>query len=300
MSYDNPFAETNSNPYGAPAPPPRTSAQVNTTPSWAVDDGAQSSYNQNTSKDLEMTAESLRRKEAELNRREQDLDNRERVLKEQGKYLEKRPHNWPVWPKQFVRQDINGDIPDEDLRALVRRAYWKWYYLLLCLTWNLVAMCGVLAVAGSAGDFILAIVYLFLWTALAFWGYRMFYNAARKRSTSYFFIWFFFAGFQVLVYIFWGLGLKNSGMAGFLWMIALFQKNSKGTTIVGIFCLIGCVLWWLMAVLTVYLWIHVRVVYKKLGGRRAAEKEFAAEAGARAAQHPDAVMNAGRAVASRA
>jgi len=188
MSYNNPFGgDGATNPYGGSEPPvaPRSS-QSSTTPSWAAEPSAPTN-----SKDLDMTAESLRRKEQELIRREQELDNRERMLKQQGVKISNRPPNWPRWPKHLVRQDINGDIQGDDLRSLVRRAFILWHVLCFFLLWNLVAMCGVLAVDGSVGDFVLAIVYFVLWLPITFLNYRTLYNAARTGKALRYFFWFF-------------------------------------------------------------------------------------------------------------
>jgi len=89
--------------------------------------------------------------------------------------------------------------------------------------------------------------------------------------------------------------VKHSGMAGFLWMISLFSRHDNGGKIVGIFCLIGCVFWWVLAACMIYLWIHVRVVYKNRGGNQQAQREFAADSASRAAQNPDVFLEAGKA-----
>lgn len=139
----------------------------------------------------------MRRKEQELIRREQELDNRERMLKELGaNATNPRRPNWPRWPKSFVHQNINSDIQEESLRPLVRNSFIAWHGMLItlpflsstniCITvscffmvWNLVAMTGALAVESAVGDFILAIVYFFIWLPLSFLFYRSLYNASR-------------------------------------------------------------------------------------------------------------------------
>jgi len=246
------------------------------------------------SRDFDSREEALKRREQELFRREQELENRERMLKQQGIVpANARRPNWPRWPKPLVHQNINNDIQDEGFKSLVRKAYIAWYVSIFFLVWNLVAMAGTLAVDNTAGDFVLAVVYFFIWMPLSFLFYRSLYNASRKLSGLKFFLFFFFGGFQILVYIFWGLGLKGSGMAGLLWMIDLFAQHTKSTNIVGIFCLIGCAFWWMLAAFNIYLWIHVRVHYSRIGGNRRAEAELGAAAVTTAANNPDAVAKAG-------
>lgn len=301
--YNNPFADNgaSTNPYAGYEPPSvRTSSPVPShNPSWAATPSSPSSSS-TTSKDLDMKEESLRRREQELMRREQDLENRERILREQGGLKKHRPPNWPRWPKSIVHQDLNADIQDPELRSLVRKVFLAWHVLCFIMVWNLVAMTGVLAVANSIGDFILAIVYIFIWLPISFMHYRHLYNAARRGRAIQYFLFFFFYGFQILAHIFWGIGVKGAGMAGLLRMFDMFASKEKGSSIVGIFCLIGTALIWLMAAFGIYAWIHARVHYKRRGGNNQLEKELATSAGTAAANNPDAMMQAGSYAASRA
>jgi len=216
-----------------------------------------------TPKQLEEKAEELRVRELQLARREQDLAQREQMV-EAGMTRQRKP-NWPRWPKPLVHQNIQEDIPAEpaSLQSLVKRAFIGWYVTFAFLVWNLVAMIGALAVEGAVGDFILAIVYIFIWSSLTFLFYRCFYNAARKNSGFRYWMFFVLLGFQILCHIFWAIGVVGSGMGGFLWMIHLFQdKNTKtGAETVGFFCLVDFIMWALMSIFNVYLWIHVRVYY---------------------------------------
>jgi len=293
MSFDNPYAGNGaSNPY-ANTP--------STAPSWLGGDGGSAPSSGRGGGDLDSREETLRRREQELQAREQELDNRERTLRDTGKIYKPRPPNWPKWPKSLVHQDIDGDIKDVQLNTLVKKAFIAWHVLCFIMVWNLVAMTGVLAVRSDPGDFILAIVYFLIYLPLSFMWYRHLYNAARRGSSIQYFLFFFFQGFQVIAEIFWGLGVVGSGMAGFLWMIKLFSAGGAGSKIVGIFCLIGCAFWWLMAAFNAYVWIHARMCYKRTGGGRAkAEREFANAAGSAAANNPDMVIQGGMYAASRA
>ncbi len=57
--------------------------------------------------------------------------------------------------------------------------------------------------------------------------YRLLYQAMRKgKGITYLFFLFWF-GLEVLGFIFWGIGIRGSGMGGFLWMIWLFDKDQN-------------------------------------------------------------------------
>jgi len=308
MSYDNPFEEHNdnpSNPYvGGYVPPPVSSPTLGPSPnrpasnytpqlntySQPVGAGPGDSY----------SSDAIRRKEEELSRRERELDARERALitRERSNKDPRQP-NWPRWPKSLVYQDINKDIDGAAEQKIVTHAFIGWHALCFILLWNLVAMTGTLAVMNAIGDFILAIVYFIIWLPIAFLNYRLLYNGFRKLSGFKFFFYFFFHGFECLVYIFWGLGLHGSGMAGFLWMITLFDdKSSKGAQIVGIFCLIGTALWWLFAAFNIYCWIRVRVLYKQKNLDQQLQQQAARSAGKQLAEHPEYAYEAGKAAAT--
>jgi len=203
-----------------------------------------------------------------------------------------RPPNWPIWPKKFVRQDLNGDFDAGDLKTIVGRAFYLWHILFIVMVWNLVAMTAALATESAIGDFILAIVYIILWLPICFLTYRRLYNAARKGSALGYWLFFFFKAWEVIALIFAGLGVRGSGMAGLIWMIHAFSENGHGHKITGIFCLIGCALWWLSALAGAYLWVRLRVYYRNAGGSRQVEKDVASAAGRTVANNPDAARAA--------
>jgi len=130
--------------------------------------------------------------------------------------------------------------------------------------------------------------------------YRHLYNAARRGRGVQYFLFFFFMGFQIFAHIFWGIGVKGSGMAGILIMFDIFSSKVKGSSIVGIFCLIGTALWWLMAAFDIYLWTHARIHYRRRGLHKQTEREFAEAAGTTIANNPDAAIKAGTYAATNA
>ena len=81
-------------------------------------------------------------------------------------------------------------------------------------------------------------------------------------------------------------------------MIHMFSETSTSAHIVGIFCLVGTILWWLNAAVNIYLWIQARLIYKQKKLDRKLRKEVAENVGKQAAEHPEYVYEAGKAVTS--
>jgi len=269
----NPFGTTS---YYAPPPPPL--------------DGAAPAYGGSYSE------ESLRQRSIQLDQREANLAAREASLAAREARLGRdKPPNWPRWPKPIIHQDIKGEIPESSQKT-VRLAYIGWFATAWALVWNLVVMTGSLAVAGAVGDFILAIVYVLLWTPLSFMTFRCLYRGARRRKGSYYVFYLFFLGISVLAHILWAVGIKGSGMGGFLWMIYLFnhgQQNGQGSKggdyIVAILCLLSTFFWIASVFYFIYTWNRARLDYRSLGGNAQARREATSEAASQMAQNPDAV-----------
>jgi len=292
--FDNPFDEHSTNPYQGYEPPvappkPVTSPPVSS-PSYAQG-GASSNQ-----RDLELTADALRRKEQELIRKEQDLEARERILSEREANIKRpRPANWPRWPKPLVHQDIQKDIEGESLRRHVRKMWIGWHALLFFLVWNLVVMTGCLAVDSAVEDFVLAIVYIFVWGPITFLIYRLLYNGARRGKALTYFLFFVLLGFQILFHCFWLVGLVGSGMGGFIWMINLFKnKSGDGSQTVAILCVINIFFMACHLIFTIIMWFQTRPFYAQRGGMAATQKQFVQESGKQAAKHPDVVYDVGK------
>ena len=259
-------------------------------------------------KEIEMRMSELDRRERELNEREAALNRREQDLEAQKLAGESNnsgasaaammapidPHapNWPRWPKPLVYQNFD-DVP-AGLRRLVKCVYFNWMVDEVILLYNLVCALAVTFAgnAGAIGDIILAVIYLFGWSFLSFFIYRRLYKATISgKSLKYF---MFFAGFAVQI-VFDGFGvagLRGSGFMGIFWTIKAFQEN----TFAGFMCLACAILWGLTMAFCIYVWIHVRVIYKDAGGLRATKKEASKRATEKAVdfakENPELVADA--------
>eukprot|EP01111_Echinosteliopsis_oligospora_P012248 TRINITY_DN4173_c0_g1_i1.p1 TRINITY_DN4173_c0_g1~~TRINITY_DN4173_c0_g1_i1.p1 ORF type:complete len:293 (-),score=87.42 TRINITY_DN4173_c0_g1_i1:120-998(-) len=266
------------------------------------DEGASSYSSNNNSYDSTYKEKELNQREADIIRREQELDRRERELvsrEAQGGVVSKRPPNWPRC-KPIVRQDLM-EIENDGRRVVARLAWISWYSSIFLLLWNIVAMASILATRTAAGgDFVLAVIYLFLWLTLEFLVYRTLYNALRTGKALRYWLYFICGGINILAHIFAGIGLRGSGMGGLLWMIWLFA-NAHGSKVVntaGILCLVDMILFFLWAVCATYIWIRTQRVYVRRGGNRAATAQAGQVAVNAAANNPDVVLEAGKYVAS--
>jgi len=76
-------------------------------------------------------------------------------------------------------------------------------------------------------------------------------------------LWLCLYFFQILTYLFFFAGVQGTGAAGLLAMINQFTLKQ---TVLGIMCIAAMVVWGGLAVISIYLWIHVRVEYKKHSG----------------------------------
>jgi hypothetical protein len=240
----------------------------------------------------------IERKKLELERKEHELRERERALKEleataattaaatsadqpepptktkaaaaPGAVSGTGP-NWPPrpFPKQFVRQ-VWEELPDA-IRPRVRMCYLHWICTIVLLVYNLA--CAIAMVAGDStaiADLIISIIYIPLWTVLAFLIYRSLYRAARTSRSLTFLLFFVFFGVQILVHVAAVVGWNKSGFLGLKWMIDAFADSHKTA---GFMCLANFLLWALSVCFCVYLWIHVRIDFKRAGGLKAAGKQ---------------------------
>lgn len=256
-------------------------------------------------KELEKRMSELDRRERELNEREAALNRREQDLEAQklaneaaisnsaslGTFDTHAP-NWPPWPKPLVYQNFD-DVPT-GLQRLVKCTYFNWMAGEVILVYNLICALAVTFAGNSSAisDIILAAIYVAGWTFLSFFIYRRLYKATISgKSLKYF---MFFAGFaaQIVFDGFGVAGLKGSGFMGVFWTISAFGKN----TVAGFMCLACAILWGLTMAFCIYIWIHVRVVYKDAGGLRATKKEASERAAEKAVdfakENPDVVMDA--------
>lgn len=208
------------------------------------------------------------KKESELNKREAELNKREAELRRLELEIRQNPgakstKNWPKFCP-ILHHDIAGEVPAQS-QIPVRRAYWAYLGLILCLFWNFI---GGSALLITKSDQIAA----WLWTALFLVGgvpggyflwYSRLYNAAIKDSAFGYAV--FFAGFFAnLAFSVWSavgppIAAKNSH-CGYISAINKIGDNTG----VGVIYFIGAGLWTLESLWSV--WVY-KSVYRSFRGQ---------------------------------
>jgi len=239
-------------------------------------------------------AEVLLKKEEELNKRERVLDQRGQILGDREEhYKNKKPPNWPVC-RPIVYQNIEEEMPNVELKRLVKIGYTGWFVACIGSLFNLVALCAVMAVTGdgpSIGNFILSIVYIVLLVPIWFLIFRLLYRASRKQKPSLYVLFMIMFALETIGFIGYAIGFPQTGAAGFILMTQMFH-NQK--VLVG-FIVMGCAICWTVAaVYAVWVFILARRQYSKAGGLAQAKKEMGAAALDQAKKHPDLVTKAAK------
>ncbi|KAL4858531.1 Secretory carrier-associated membrane protein 1 [Chlorella vulgaris] len=234
------------------------------------------------------------KKESELNKREAELNKREAELRRLELEIRQNPgakstKNWPKFCP-ILHHDIAGEVPAQS-QIPVRRAYWAYLGLILCLFWNFI---GGSALLITKSDQIAA----WLWTALFLVGgvpggyflwYSRLYNAAIKDSAFGYAV--FFAGFFAnLAFSVWSavgppIAAKNSH-CGYISAINKIGDNTG----VGVIYFIGAGLWTLESLWSV--WVY-KSVYRSFRGQgmTAAQVKRDAKRGAASQAAASVVVN---------
>lgn len=162
-----------------------------------------------------LTQAELLKRQAELDRRAAELAAREQALNSAGAGVI-RENNWPPVPSicpfgPCLYQDINVEIPVE-FQRIVRHAYYLWMYFLAVLLANLIGGIAKWSVENESGYFTFALMSLLILTPASFmcW-FRPLYKAFRSDSSFSFMIFFFVFFCQLVLSIFWAIGIPGSG-----------------------------------------------------------------------------------------
>ena len=161
-----------------------------------------------------LTQAELQRRQEELDRRAAELAAREQALNNAGGVV--REKNWPPVPSfcpfgPCLYQDIDVEIPVE-FQRVVRQAYYLWMGFIGVLLANLIGGIAKWSVEGEHGYFTFAIVSLIILTPLSFmFWFRPLYKAFRSDSSFSFMVFFFFFFCQLVLSIFYAIGIPGSG-----------------------------------------------------------------------------------------
>eukprot|EP01114_Cavostelium_apophysatum_P010902 TRINITY_DN25049_c0_g1_i1.p1 TRINITY_DN25049_c0_g1~~TRINITY_DN25049_c0_g1_i1.p1 ORF type:complete len:323 (-),score=64.46 TRINITY_DN25049_c0_g1_i1:86-1054(-) len=316
MSYggDNPFEETESNPFDEK----RNSGQASATrvapnlPAKKNDQTTLRTLSPNSVQvqlkpGFDASDDGLQRKEAELRRREEELNRREAQLNQQENALAQgggKRVNWPFF-RPMIYLNIVEEVPAEQ-HKLVKAAYYIWFGAIWCFFWNTATVLGALIVTGDSkhiGGLILSIIYGLFFIPLFFLTFRLLYRAARKNRSSLYLWYLINQCFELAIIAWMGVGLMGWGGGGFLLMISMFSKHNDkdddgnkdtGALIIAIFSLVITVFWGILFILHVYLFFHARIYYSRAGGFKSAKQQGTQFAAQKAAENPDVVMKAGK------
>jgi len=192
------------------------------------------------------------------------------LLLEQG-VIGERVKNCPPC-KPIVHHNINVDIAP-DKRMFVRKAYVGWCFHCFCLLWNFCSILGATIMEEvSAFALVYAIAAVLLGPFISFGVYFLLYRGIRTFSAFFFGIWFAFYTGQLAVQVFFAIGFKSYGSAGFLLMVSCYSDSKL---VLGAIATVSTFMWIGVFVYSLWVFYQARKEYKSLGGTKAATKEFA-------------------------
>jgi len=230
-------------------------------------------------KDLQKKEKELQAKEAELRRREQEVKRKEDAAARAGIVLEEK--NWPPF-LPIIHHDIANDIPIY-LQKLQYTAFSTFLGLVLCLTWNVIAVSTAWIQGEGVKIWFLALIYFIAGVpgAYVLW-YRPLYRAFRTESAMKF-GWFFMfymlhIGFCILAAVAPPIIFKGKSLTGILAAIDVVGNHS----LAGIFYFVGFGLFCLEILISI--WVIQQVyMYFRGSGKAAEMKRDAARGVMRAA-----------------
>ncbi|KAK7319625.1 hypothetical protein RJT34_04348 [Clitoria ternatea] len=279
--YDsNPFDEEEVNPFSHPVSvPPATNSRLPPLKPEPVDYnygfGATVDIPLDTSTDLKKKEKELQSKEAELRRREQEVRRKEEAAARAGIVLEEK--NWPPF-FPIIHHDIANEIPVH-LQKLQYVAFTTLLGLVLCLTWNVIAVTSAWIKGEGVKIWFLSLIYFIAGVpgAYVLW-YRPLYRAFRTESALKF-GWFFMfyllhIGFCILAAVAPPIVFKGKSLTGILSAIDVLGDHA----LIGIFYFIGFGLFCIETLISI--WVIQQVYMYFRGSGKAAEMKREAARGA--------------------
>lgn len=182
-----------------------------------------------------LTAEQLRQRQEELDRRAAELAAREAELQRAQRATAPRENNFPPLPSFFpctpcFYQDINVEI-EIDFQGIVRQVFQLWLFYVGTLLVNFIACLVSLAegVDNGIGMVFFAIITIVIFTPLSFlFWFRPLYKAFRDDSSFNFMVFFFVFFCQLMLSIFWALGVPGTGAVGLFTAIGSLTNSNVG------------------------------------------------------------------------
>ncbi|GAB4825003.1 Secretory carrier-associated membrane protein 3 [Ancistrocladus abbreviatus] len=263
------------NPFANPGSvPPASNSRLSPLPPEPADydRGATIDIPLDSSMDLKKKEKELQAREAVLRKREQELKRKEDAVAQAGIVIEEK--NWPqIFP--LIHHDIANEIPVH-LQRLQYVAFATYLGLVLCLSWNIIAVTTAWIKGEGVKIWLLSIIYFISGVpgAYVLW-YRPLYRAMRTDSALKF-GWFFLLyavhiGFCILASVAPPIIFEGKSLTGILAAIDVLGNNA----LTGIFYFIGFGIFCLETLLSI--WVIQQVfMYFRGSGKLAEMKKDAA------------------------
>lgn len=232
------------------------------------DTGIRAQDNNNDLIDLRIPAST-----AELDDREAALITLEKNLLEKSKHLQDRDSklegsgvmedNWPCAFYPVTYHSIKSEIPP-DHQAFVRKHYWILKLTMFALTWNFLTMVIMyIEDVASSTTLTWATIYLVIGVpgAWKMW-YKAIYRAVGTDKRVKFVQYFLFGGCHTIFCVVAFIGVPETAMMGFMFMIKAMNIN----TACGICGVIGFVAWGAIALGSAIMMRRTYRLYKSRGG----------------------------------
>ncbi|KAK7246575.1 hypothetical protein RIF29_41444 [Crotalaria pallida] len=276
----NPFAEEEVNPFSNPGSVARGTnsrlAPLNPEPvDYNYGFGATVDIPLDPTTDLKKKEKELQAKEAELRRREQDVRRKEEAAARAGISLDVK--NWPPF-FPIIHHDIANEIPIH-LQRLQYVAFTSLLGLVLCLTWNIIAVTAAWIKGEGVKIWFLAIIYFISGVpgAYVLW-YRPLYRAFRTDSAlnyGWFFLFYLLhIGFCILAAVAPPIVFKGKSFTGILSAIDVLGDHA----VIGILYFIGFGFFCFEILISI--WVIQQVYMYFRGSGKAAEMKREAARGA--------------------
>ena len=226
-------------------------------------------------KDILAKEKELQAREAELKRREQELKRKEDAISRAGIVIEEK--NWPSF-FPLIHNDIANEIPIH-LQTVQYVAFATWLGLVLCLSYNIVAVTVAWVQGEGLSIWFLSIIYFISGVpgSYVMW-YRPLYRATRTDSALKFGMFFLSYSIHILFCVLAAVAppiiFKGKSLTGILPAIEVLTYNP----LVGILYLVGFGFFAIESLLSI--WVIQQVYMYFRGSGKAAQMKREAARGA--------------------
>ena len=218
---------------------------------------------------LRKREQQLEVRESELKMREKELKDLEAKLKASGQLV--APKNWPPCCP-ILRHDIAKDIPPQ-MQNSVKLVYVSFVFGVLCFFWTF--LCTTAALFGASEDahddhkilqaWLLSAIYAVAGIPGAFvlWYMRLYVAAQKDRAMTYFMFFLFY--FVHIMWCGWAFLAPPVGVQWSLPGLMTMAEAFNDKAVLGIFYLIGCILWAIEGLFCMYCLSNAYRVFRGRG-----------------------------------